>query len=114
MTQATPEDASIIRQAETKRVLVLSTAHIPEADAKLLNAGAKPNHYFLTGEYGWQFSTTFDAGNRGWSPEVTDTIGGVGFTDVIPNILRRFAGQFERVEFDRDAETLEGLDTFEW
>jgi hypothetical protein len=84
---------------------LVTTAHIKQSDAEILDDGAKLVGFLYANEYGFGFHADIESAN--WLKLGLSR----GFFD---NAQQIFAAGFDRVEFDQDAETVEGLATFDW
>ena len=94
-------------KAGIRKVLDLSTGHLPEATANAIDAGTFPKPTMMESEYGWLFSVPELAD----FPELVDGLPCKAFKAVM-----RYAAQNDctAVLFDRDGETLDGLELFDW
>jgi hypothetical protein len=94
---------------ETRKLAVVSTAHMKASDAKLLQDGVEPDGFYMRGEYGWQFYNSED-----FCPYMVNW-GNLGFSqEFLANLRCIFAAGYDRVEFDQDGPVIETLQSFEW
>jgi hypothetical protein len=106
--QPLPEDA-------IKLMVDLSTAHITIRDNGLLYGLAHTDNApllrVIVHHYGFIVFT------KGPDPQLTASLGEMGFSDAFIDLYDRAAGSIPPVlllNFDCDGETVEGLPTFDW
>lgn len=90
---------------EIHKVLVLSTAHMTEEDSVKLQAECGPAHYEL-GEYGWLVLVDAKVLERSDITEFS-----YGFKQSV--LLAQGAG-CDWLRFDRDANKIDSVVTYEW
>ncbi|PZP71801.1 hypothetical protein [Methylorubrum populi] len=89
---------------ELPRMLVLSTSHLRQETAQLLEADEAGVIRHEKGEYGWIIPIIDNPSNEP-PPNLTDLVGIYG--------LARSVGA-TWIMLDRDADTVDGLETWEW
>lgn len=97
-------------ELETRKLGILSTAHMPLEDNQILQ-GLHPSDlhdlhgYMGETEWGWWFSNHLDAENwRAFSLSQT----------LFDTLTKLFALGYDRIEFDRDGPVFEELPQFNW
>jgi hypothetical protein len=98
----------------TKRMLDLSTAHLTQQDAKALEAGEILGPRIVSHRHGWVVYVTSD-------PDAVRAAVGLmrqtGASEAFIKIYEsacKMGGDYMLINFDQDAETLDGLETFDW
>ncbi|SYU76648.1 Uncharacterised protein [Klebsiella pneumoniae] len=105
--------AIVIKERYT--TAVISTAHIAKDDSELLtDASYNPcsesgRNWIHANEYGYIIRITCE--NPGWKQLLRDD--GISWP-TIENIEKVIAAGFECVHFDRDADIVDELNTWEW
>lgn len=93
---------------EIARLLILSTAHLTEETATKMDEGRDIGHPYDTVKYGYEM----------WVPTILQEIVDVREKGVPGEIVNAFLLAFKYdcryIRFDRDADTTEQLNTYDW
>ncbi len=98
---------------ERRSVACISTAHVPKADATILDGVLDQDFpiLMLPFEYGWQFRTLSEEDYASHEAEFT----ALGLSSTLKGLLTFFhSAGFDRVELDRDAPKVDWLPAYEW
>ncbi|HDG7748666.1 TPA: hypothetical protein PCJ16_003732 [Klebsiella quasipneumoniae] len=104
---------------ESYKTAVISTAHVTQADSEILpkisfDPITDRGHNWIHGtEYGWIVRAGLRAGLRAESWKESLREEGISWS-TIENIEKVLSAGFEVVHFDRDADTIDGLKSWEW
>ena len=100
---------------ESYKVAVISTAHVTQADSEILpqisfDPITDRGYNWIHGtEYGWIIRAGLRA--ESWKESLREE--GISWS-TIENIEKVLSAGFEVVHFDRDADTIDGLKSWEW
>ncbi|HBS7142736.1 TPA: hypothetical protein MAO75_003956 [Klebsiella pneumoniae] len=100
---------------ESYKVAVISTAHVTQADSEILpqisfDPITDRGYNWIHGtEYGWIIRAGLHA--KSWKESLREE--GISWS-TIENIEKVLNAGFEVVHFDRDADTIDGLNIWEW
>ena len=95
---------------ETRRVAVISTAHMTSADDRLLTLTGPPewpSPVHNSHDYGYAFTPLQEEDHKEWLS--------FGLSEELwHNLKLVFAAGYDRVELDADGPVVEGLKRFDW
>lgn len=104
-----------LKITESYKTAVISTAHVTQTDSEILpqicfDPITDRGHNWIHGtEYGWIVRAGLHA--ESWKESLREE--GISWS-TIENIEKVLSAGFEAVQFDRDADTIDGLRSWQW